>query len=122
MKKLLMLGAAIALTACMGADYDKDKFDFTSDVYYISEISATDSIRESDGFKVATITGKSDADTEVFYRVLWFDADGNPVKATTSKSTKANIRGEQPFYWTAISPNANATKYKVLVSGRPIEQ
>lgn len=122
MKKLLIAGAAIALTACMGPNYDKDKFDLTSDVYYISEINSTDSVRESDGFKIATITGKSDADTEVFYRVLWFDANGNPVKATTSKSTKSNIRGEQPFYWTAVSPSANATKYKVFVSGRPIEQ
>jgi uncharacterized protein YcfL len=122
MKKLLITGAVIALTACTGVEYDKDKFHLTSDVYYISELSTSDTIRESDGFKVATITGKSDADTEVFYRVLWFDTDGNPIKATTSKSTKSNLRGEQPFYWTAVSPNADATKYKVFISGRPIEQ
>lgn len=111
----------VALTAC-ATQYDKNKFHFTSDAHYISEISATDRVRESDGFTIVNISGIASSDTTVWYRVMWFDADGMPIKATTSKSTEARLRAEQPFNWSSVSPNASATKYKVFVSGRPIEQ
>jgi uncharacterized protein YcfL len=122
MKKLLMTGAAIALAACAGAQYDKDKFHLTSDAYYISEIKASDRIRESDGFMTLSVSGAADADTTVYYRVIWFDENGAPIKTSASKSTEAKLRSQQPFHWNSVSPNANAKTYKVYVSGRAIEQ
>ena len=121
MKKLIMALSVVALAAC-ATQYDKSKFHFTSDAYYISEINATDRFRESDGFKIVNITGIASSDTTVWYRVMWFDEDGAPIRATTSASTEARLRAEQPFHWNSAAPNANARTYKVFVSGRPIEQ
>ncbi|MCL2749127.1 MAG: DUF1425 domain-containing protein [Alphaproteobacteria bacterium] len=121
MKKLIMALSIVALTAC-ATEYDKTKFHITSDTYYISEVFANDHIRESDNFKVVNITGVASSDTTVYYRVLWYDENGAPIKATTSKSTEARLRAEQPFNWTAIAPNASAKNYRVFISGRPIEQ
>jgi len=121
MRKLIMALSVVALTAC-ATEYDKRKFHITSDTYYISEVFASDRVRESDGFKIVNITGTASSDTTVFYRVLWYDENGAPIRATTSTSTEARLRAEQPFHWTAIAPNANAVDYRVFISGRPIEQ
>jgi len=121
MKKLIVALSIVALAAC-ATEYDKKKFHITSDTYYISEVFAKDHVRESDNFKVVNITGVASSDTTVFYRVLWYDENGAPLKSTLSKSTEARLRAEQPFHWTAVAPNANAKDYRVFISGRPIEQ
>ena len=122
MKKFIIALSVVAMTACAGMEYDKTKFHITSDTYYISEVFANDHIRESDNLKVVNITGAASADTTIYYKIVWFDENGAPVKSTLSKSTEAKLRAEQPFHWTAAAPNTSARQYKVYISGRVIEQ
>ena len=122
MRKMLMFAlAGIILVGCAVQNASPDKI-FVQDASYLKHIAAEDSVRDSDGFNQVTISGETYEDTDLFYRVVWFDADGIKQNSILSNSNQAIVRRNQPFFWTAIAPSARATDYKVFVSDRPIER
>lgn len=122
MKKQLILaliGGFLAGCAVQNACPDKI---FVQDASYLKHISVQDSVRESDAFKVLTVSGETYEDTDLFYRIVWFDKDGMKQNSILSNSNQAIVRRDQPFHWTVVAPSAKAVDYKVYVSDRPIEQ
>jgi len=112
--------AAIGLVACAATQYDPEIFHLTSDVYFINEIKAASFDRN--GTTIVNITGTSSSDTTVFYRVVWLDENGTPIRTTLSNPVEARVRAEVPFNWTAVAPNNDTHKYQVFISGRVINQ
>lgn len=90
---------------------------------YLKNISAISITRASDGFKIVDINGETYEDTDLFYRVVWFDADGAQIKTGASdKAVQASIRRDIPFNWRVVSPDNTAQTYKVYISNRPVRQ
>ncbi len=120
-KELILALAGIFLTGCAVQNAAPDKI-FVQDASYLKHISVRDSVRESDSFKVLTVFGETYEDTDLFYRIVWFDKDGMKQNSILSNSNQAIVRRNQPFAWTAIAPSTKAVDYKIYVSDRPIEQ
>ena len=122
MKKLLIIPIIALLAACAPMNATPDKVHVQNGTY-VSGISATDARRESDNFMIVTVTGETYEDTTLYWRVVWFDANGIEINSGALATPKwASVRRGQPFHWTAIAPNPRATSYKVYVSDRPINQ
>ena len=122
MKRQLILGLfGISLAGCAAQNAHPDKI-FVQNASYLKHISVQDTLRESDSFKLETVSGETYEDTDLFYRVVWFDKDGMKQNSILSNSNQAIVRRNQPFHWTVVAPSAKAVDYKIYVSDRPIEQ
>lgn len=119
--KKLFVASALFLGACVAQNMTPQNI-HVQNGNYIKTIAAHDTVRESDGTMLVNITGETYEDTELFYRVVWFDKDGMKINSLLSKSVQARVRRDQPFHWSAVAPNKKATSYQVYVSDRVIEQ
>jgi uncharacterized protein YcfL len=120
-QKLILALVGISLMGCAVKNAQPDKI-FVEDSSYLKHVSVQDTVRESDAFKLVTVSGETYEDTDLFYRVVWFDKDGMKQNSILSNSNQAIVRRNQPFYWTVVAPSVRAVDYKVYISNRPIEQ
>lgn len=121
MKKII-LGCICVLGGCAAQNFNPENI-FVENGNYIKNVSSVSAVRESDGFMRVNVSGETYEDTELYYRIVWFDADGVKIETEVlDRPVQARIRRNIPFNWTAISPSAKASSYKVYISNRPIEQ
>jgi uncharacterized protein YcfL len=121
MKKFI-LGLVCILGGCAAQNYSPENI-VVENGNYIKNISSVSSVRPKDGFMKVSVSGETYEDTELYYRVVWFDADGLKIDAgVLDRPVQSRVRRNIPFTWNAIAPNASASSYKVYVSKRPVQQ
>lgn len=122
MKKIVLSLTSILGACVLPQGYDTNKFHLASDVVCLKNLSVSDSFREKDNSIVINVSGTPVCDTEVYYRVMWFDGNNISIKSIMSRTEKALLREGVPFNWTKVSPQPSAKTYKVYISGTNIEQ
>lgn len=113
---------ACTLLGCTAVNKSPDKIIIQDNITTLKYVSASDSVRNSDGFITANVSGETRQDDTLFYSFIWFDKNGIKQNSSLSVPIKRNIKSGFPFFWTGVAPSANAVDYKVLISKEPIEQ
>ncbi len=116
-----MIGLCSVISACAVDNHNPDII-YLSDNNSLKEISVKDTMRNSDGFLKVSVVGETYSDTDLYYKVVWFDDEQMKINTLLSKSVKSPVRKNVPFYWTAVAPSKSAVSYKVYVADRFIEQ
>lgn len=120
MKKIILC-FGLLLTACAANNMTPANI-HVQNGNYLQHISATDTRRTSDDTLLVNITGQTYEDTDLYYKVKWFDANNMEIKSLLSKSVRAPVRRDVPFTWSAVAPNKKAHSYQIYISDRVIEQ
>ena len=122
MKKILSLALVGILGACAAQNYTPENI-IVENGNYIKYVSSTSTRRPSDGFMRVNVTGETYEDTQLYYRLAWFDDNGMKLDAgVLDRPIASRVRRDVPFDWTAIAPSKEASSYKVYISKRPIDQ
>jgi len=121
MKKFVLVFAGL-LGACAAQNYTPQNI-IVENGNYIKYVSSNSTVRPGDGFMRVNVTGESYEDTELYYRVVWFDDSGMKIDAgVLDRPVQSRVRRNVPFDWTATAPSNAASSYKVYISKRPINQ
>ena len=122
MKKILSLALVGILGACAAQNYTPENI-IVENGNYIKYVSSTSTRRPSDGFMRVNVTGETYEDTQLYYRLAWFDDNGMKLDVgVLDRPIASRVRRDVPFDWTAIAPSKEASSYKVYISKRPIDQ
>lgn len=122
MKKALSLVFAGILGACAAQNLTPQNI-IVENGNYLKYVSSNSTIRQSDGFMRVDVNGETYEDTELYYRVVWFDENGIKIDAgVLDRPVQSRVRRNVPFDWTATAPSKHAQTYKVYISKRPINQ
>lgn len=120
--KLFYLVFAGILGACAAQNLTPENI-IVENGNYIKYVSSNSTTRQSDGFLRVNITGETYEDTQLYYRIVWFDDDGIRIDAgVLDRPVQSRVRRNVPFDWTAVAPSNTASSYKVYISKRPIDQ
>ena len=121
MKKAYIFGLCAALMGCAAQNYAPDKIHLQT-TNYLKYIDVTDTQKGPNDNLQINISGETYEDTNLYYRVVWFDENNIKIDSLLSKSVNAAVRRDSPFNWSVIAPSADAKSYQVYISDRVIEQ
>ena len=121
MKKFI-LGYVCILVGCAAQNLTPENI-HVENGNYIKYVSSQSSKKTKNDFMKVNINGETYEDTELYYRIVWFDESGMPINtAVLDRPVQSRVRRDIPFNWSAIAPNADANSYQVYISKRPIKQ
>lgn len=116
MKKIFVVAFLLFLASCAShMMYDQTIFSISSDVKLVA-INTSSTVRERDGQMLAQVMGISKTNQSVYYKFVWFDANGMKISTSLSQWKKVNLREDAEFFWNAVAPSKRAASYRVYVT------
>ncbi len=113
MKKLIAFFITILIFACAHQNYNSEIFKIESGIK-LETLEATPFV-QPDGSMIVNISGLSNKNQVVYYKVEWYDEFDMPIKSIRSNWERGPIIKNLPFSWKSISTSPKAKKFKILI-------
>lgn len=116
MKKIILSFCIIlGLCACSSVpDYDTQKF-FIGKGVSLSHLDYSSYQHENDGHIELQISGISNMNGTVYYKVDWYTVNNMKIKTSLSAWQPKNLTKGNEFNWSAVSPTPKAASCRISI-------